>query len=126
MKLTLALMPMAFAAFPECHKSLTDNVDNDCFSDSCIQQRIGDFQACMGVQEEYPVLTPICKPGDMLPQFLSAIYECTKIQANHPLCVETDPSFNPIMCAVLINKCLAEELEGILDCRNPSNKIRLH
>ena len=85
MKLTLALMPMAFAAFPECHKSLTDNVDNDCFSDSCIQvmnrikfpftnwfqQRIGDFQACMGVQEEYPVLTPMCKPGDMLPQFLS-------------------------------------------------------
>jgi len=75
----------------------------------------------MGVQEEYPVLTPEVRDSDepcgkqIFKHFIGAIYECTKIQAEHPFCVEGDPNWNPVMCAVVLNKCLAEELGGILN-----------
>ena len=48
--------------------------------------------------------------------FINAMYECTKIQAEHPFCVEDGPNFNPIMCAIKINQCCVEELAGIGSC----------
>ena len=48
--------------------------------------------------------------------FMNAMYECTKIQAEHPFCVPSSPTYNPIMCAVKINQCCVEELAGIGSC----------
>ena len=48
--------------------------------------------------------------------FINAMYECTKVQAEHPFCVEDGPNFNPIMCAIKINQCCVEELAGIGSC----------
>ena len=53
---------------------------------------------------------------DCFTYFINAMYECTKIQAEHPFCVEDSPSYNPIMCAVKINQCCVEELAGIGEC----------
>ena len=48
--------------------------------------------------------------------FLNAMYECTKIQENHPFCAEDNPNFNPIMCAIRLNICIVEEIQGISSC----------
>ena len=48
--------------------------------------------------------------------FVNAMYECTKIQEGHPFCVEGNPNYNPILCAVKINQCCVEELTGISEC----------
>ena len=49
--------------------------------------------------------------------FLEGCMHCVEnIQLGHPFCIESDPNYNPIMCAVVLNKCLIEEMDGILDC----------
>merc|ERR1712235_63808 len=48
--------------------------------------------------------------------FLNAMYECTKVQENHPFCKEDGPNFNPVMCAIKLNICIVEEIQGISSC----------
>lgn len=48
--------------------------------------------------------------------FLNAMYECTKVQENHPFCKEDGPNFNPVMCAIKLNICIFEEIQGISSC----------
>merc|ERR1719422_709647 len=50
--------------------------------------------------------------------FLTAIQTCVDVQMNHPFCKEDDPNFNGLMCAIVINKCLAEEMADITNCMN--------
>ena len=54
--------------------------------------------------------------GDCFKYFVNAMYECTKIQAEHPFCVEDSGAYDPLMCTLKINQCCVEELAGINDC----------
>merc|ERR1711962_1121513 len=81
-----------------------------------------EFAACAERDVNLDV-TPFYQPQtetkdfqDCFVYFINAMYECTKIQAEHPFCVEDNPNYNPIMCAVKINQCCIEELSGIGSC----------
>ena len=50
-------------------------------------------------------------------QFMEGCLNCVEnIQLGHPFCIETNPNYNPIACVIVLNKCLIEELDGILEC----------
>ena len=50
-------------------------------------------------------------------QFMEGCLNCVEnIQLGHPFCIETNPNYNPVGCVIVLNKCLIEELDGILDC----------
>merc|ERR1712131_449269 len=51
-----------------------------------------------------------------LKYFLNAMYECTKVQENHPFCKEDHPNYNPFMCAIKLSFCIVEEIQGISSC----------
>ena len=51
-----------------------------------------------------------------LVKFFQALKACGEIANNHPFCVEEDPNFNAIVCAVMLNKCILDETEGMWEC----------
>ena len=52
-----------------------------------------------------------------LREFYAGCFRCVEnVQLAHPFCLEDHPYYNPIACAIVINLCLVEELDGILKC----------
>ena len=50
-------------------------------------------------------------------EFLEGCFYCAEnIQQGSPFCDESNPNFNGVMCAIQLNKCLIEQLDGILQC----------
>ena len=47
--------------------------------------------------------------------FMERIYECSPVANDHPFCREDHPSYNAISCAIKLNQCLLESLDGIAD-----------
>merc|ERR550519_635303 len=86
-----------------------------------VSETVMNYASC--VERETSVdISPIFKAppqdGSCIKYFLNACYECTKIQSGHPFCVEGNPNYNPIMCAIKLNICFVEELTGIFDVCN--------
>jgi len=48
-------------------------------------------------------------------EFMERIYQCSPIANDHPFCREDHPSYNAISCAIKLNQCLLEALDGIWD-----------
>merc|ERR1712241_798046 len=58
-------------------------------------------------------------PIECLEYFFQGCFYCAEnIQGGHPFCLEDNPNYNPIMCTIIINKCLMEQLEGVMPCLN--------
>ena len=73
----------------------------------------------LGLSSPVPEVAPVKTPEQIkecIKEFLTDVFQCIPVQENHPFCDETNSNYNPIACAIVLNKCLMEEMEGILNC----------
>ena len=56
-------------------------------------------------------------PRPCIREFLKGCAYCVEnVQIGSPFCNESDPNFNGVMCAIQLNICLVQQLDGILEC----------
>merc|ERR1712227_766920 len=62
---------------------------------------------------------PIGPPDGCVKEFLERCIYCVEnVQLESPFCLEDNPNFNGIMCAIQLNICLVNQLDGIAEfCR---------
>ena len=106
----------------ECHDAVLPfgaKAERGEMSASSIKVAVEEFAACAERDSNLdvtPLYTETMDLKDCFVFFVNAMYECTKIQENHPFCDESNPNWNPIMCAIKINQCCIEELTGMSEC----------
>ena len=60
--------------------------------------------------------SPIDKlPVDEIKCFYQQVFKCLPVQES-PICTEGDEIFNPVGCAIKLNICLRETMQGIGQC----------
>merc|ERR1719219_2385357 len=127
MKLVFGILPFAFGRSVEHCSGIVMN-DTPCYSDECAQSRIGDFFECVGAQppvdtvrQDRPdstILPPTIFPDhikECFRHFAESVANCGPTAEKHPFCDEDNPNYNAIACAMVLNKCLLEELDDIFD-----------
>ena len=81
-----------------------EDVDNAKAVTRTVKQLVEKFE---GEDYEFPCLR----------QFYEGCFRCVdKIQLGSQFCQEEHPNYNPVACAIQLNLCLIEELDGILQC----------
>merc|ERR1719374_373058 len=100
MKVFAALASLALAS--NCSEKATEKEQAKCY------------------MEEFPaILSKFGGPpldGTCVKSFLERCLYCVEnVQLGSPFCVETNPNYNPIMCAVHLNICLYQQLDGLFD-----------
>ena len=60
-------------------------------------------------------------PEGCVKEFLERCFYCAEnIQVGSPFCQEDNPNFNGVMCAIQLNICLINQLDGIGEFCNPN------
>ena len=82
-------------------------------SNADISEALVNFGSCMNT-DQFKDLTDRPHEG-CVKSFIERVYACAPIANDHPYCREDHPSYNAISCAIKLNQCLIESLDGIFD-----------